>query len=85
MRQRPIDYTSTECKKRQAKADQRNLLLFSYLLLKRLFSLVLIHFRFLWLFGFLSAMSGVSVSVRTQCEWAWYRLSGCTYTIYMYI
>ena len=33
-------------------------------------SLFLGHFQFLWLFGFLYAMSGVGVSVRTQCEWA---------------
>ena len=34
---------------------------------------------FLWLFGILCAMPGVSVSVRTQCEWAWYWLSDRTY------
>ena len=82
-------------------------------------SLFLIHFQFLWLFGFLYAMSGVSVSahtmwvgmilvvrpyilhiwltniqtrarpnkfyhqtwsVCTKCKWAWYWLSGRTYT-----
>ena len=28
---------------------------------------------------FLCAMLGICVSVRTQCEWAWYWLSSCTY------
>ena len=43
------------------------------------------YFQFLWLFGFLCVRSGVSVSVYTQCTWAWYWLSGRTYTIYIYM
>ena len=31
-----------------------------------------IHFQFLLLCGLLCTISGVSVSVCTQCEWAWY-------------
>ena len=31
---------------------------------------------------FLFAVIALSVSVCTQCEWAWYWLSGRTYTIY---
>ena len=43
--------------------------------------LFLVHFQFLLLFGLLLSVSGV----HTQCEWAWYCLSGCTYTIYIYL
>ena len=50
--------------------------------IKPLCSLFLVYFQFQWLFGFLYAMSGVNVSVRIQCEWAWYWLSGRMYTIY---
>ena len=45
---------------------------------------VLSFSRSLSVFGFLCVMSGISVSVRTQCEWAWYWLSGRTYIIYIY-
>ena len=70
-----------ECKtfKRQVKADQRNLLLFSYLLLTFVQSLThsLSVSVVIWV-----PLRNVRI-VSTQCEWAWYWLSGRTYTIYI--